>query len=146
MPIDDSDIQWLLSLAENENLAEIEVQMGEQQTLIKRLDAPAVVVAGGVAGPVELGAHAPIEPAVPENLTPILAPMSGVFYRAPSPESPVYVELDQEVHENDTVGLIEAMKLFNDVHCPVSGIIRRILVANEDHVEAGQTLMYVETT
>ncbi|MBP8955096.1 MAG: hypothetical protein KBI47_22085, partial [Armatimonadetes bacterium] len=88
MPIDDSDIQWLLSLAENENLAEIEVQMGEQQTLIKRLDPPAVVVAGGVAGPVELGAHAPIGPAVPENLTPILAPMSGVFYRAPSPESP----------------------------------------------------------
>ncbi len=144
MPISDEDIQWLLSIAESENLAEIEVHVGEDETLVKRYDATIVAAAPGALAAPEIGAAASDAP-LPENVVPITAPMSGVFYRAASPESPPYVEIGQQVEEEDTVGLIEAMKLFNDVHSPVSGAVFKILVENEELVEPGQALMLIET-
>lgn len=144
MPIDDADIQWLLAVAEAEDLAEIEVHAGDDEVLVRRVDV-SVTVAAPIAGMLPTEAAQPVAPALPPNAVPVGAPMSGVFYRAPSPESPPYVEPGQEVVENDTVGLIEAMKLFNDVHAPVSGKVLKILVENEEQVEAGQALMLIVT-
>jgi len=145
MPIDDADVEWLLSLVEGEDLAEIEVHAGDQEVLVRRREATAALSVHELALPVQEEAEPSAEAELPENVIPVAAPMSGVFYRAPSPESPVYVDVGQQVDEGDTVGLIEAMKLFNDVHAPVGGTVTKILVQNEEQVEAGRTLMLIET-
>lgn len=145
MPISDDDIRWLLALVESENLAEIEVRSPDGQVLVRRRDPAPVGYAAAPAAVEFAPEEASGEAALPENVVPLLAPMSGVFYRAASPESDPYVELGQPVEPGETVGLIEAMKLFNDVTVEVSGKVVRILVGNEEQVEAGRPLMYIET-
>lgn len=144
MPIDDDDIRWLLSLAEAEDLAELEVHSGAGEVLVvrRRDEAAALALA---PEPHEGLPDAVPEPALPDNIIPILAPMSGVFYRAPSPESPPYVQVGQAVEQGDIVGLIEAMKLFNDITAHVSGIVHEVLVETETAVEIGRPLMLIET-
>lgn len=144
MAINDDDIRWLLALVEQEDLAEIEVHDQGAEIVVRRHlapPAPAVAVAG------ETEAVPAAEPAavLPDNVVPIVAPMSGVFYRAPSPQSPPYVEVGQPVEEGDVVGLIEAMKLFNDVTAHVSGTVFQVLVQNAEQVEAGRPLMLIQT-
>ncbi len=75
---------------------------------------------------------------------PITAPMTGMFYRGPSPSEPPYVEEGDVVYEGQTIGLIEAMKVFNEIPSPVSGIVRRILAQNATLVQQGEILMLVE--
>ncbi len=142
MPIDDADIEWLLSLLEAERLAEIEVHDGEQEVLVR---GPEAAVALASYLPAAVAAAPAPEAPLPDNVVPILAPMSGLFYRAPSPESGPYVAIGQIVEQGETVGLIEAMKLFNDVTAHVSGTVLKILVDNETQVEAGRALMLIET-
>ncbi len=145
MPFSEDDIQWLLSLVEPQGLAEIEVHDGEDEVLVRRRD-PVPTVVGAALDPGQLSfEEVAAEPVLPDNVVPVLAPMSGVFYRAPSPQSPPYVEVGQTVSEGDTVGLIEAMKLFNDVSVQVSGTVYQVLVENAEPVEAGATLMLIET-
>lgn len=144
MPIDDADIRWLLSLAEAEDLAELEVRSGAGEVLVvRRHDTP--VALAPAPGPDESLPDAAREPQLPDNIIPILAPMSGVFYRAPSPESPPYVQVGQTVEQGDTVGLIEAMKLFNDITAHVSGVVHEVLAETETAVEVGRPLMLIET-
>ncbi|MCE5217770.1 acetyl-CoA carboxylase biotin carboxyl carrier protein [bacterium] len=145
MPFSDDDIQWLLSLVEQQGLAEIEVHDGEDEVLVRRRD-PVTTVVGTALAPGQLPVEeVAAEPVLPDNVVPVLAPMSGVFYRAPSPQSPPYVEVGQVVSEGDTVGLIEAMKLFNDVSVQVSGTVYQVIAENAGPVEAGATLMLIET-
>lgn len=75
---------------------------------------------------------------------PVEAPMTGMFYRGPSPNEPPYVEEGDVVHEGQTIGLIEAMKVFNEIPSPVSGTVRRILVPNATLVQQGEVLMLIE--
>ena len=79
-----------------------------------------------------------------DKLFKIKSPVSGTFYRAPSPEDPPYVEVGQEVKAGDLVCLVESMKVFTEVTAERSGIIRKILVENEDPVRACQPLFEVE--
>jgi acetyl-CoA carboxylase biotin carboxyl carrier protein len=144
MPIQDDDIRWLLALAESENLAEIEVRTGDGQVLVRRRDVIATALAAPLAADGALP-EAAAEAVLPENVVPLVAPMSGVFYRSASPDSPAYVEVGQPVEPGETVGLIEAMKLFNDVTVEVAGTVLQVLVQNEEQVEAGCPLMYIET-
>jgi acetyl-CoA carboxylase biotin carboxyl carrier protein len=144
MPIQDDDIRWLLALVEQEDLAEIEVHEGGSEIVVRRhLPAPSSAVV--VATEAEVAPVLETAPVLPDNVVPIVAPMAGVFYRAPSPQSPPYVEVGQAVEEGDVVGLIEAMKLFNDVTSPVSGTVYQVLVQNAEQVEAGRPLMLIET-
>ena len=144
MPIDDADIRWLLSLAEAEDLAELEVRSEAGEVLVvRRHDAPTALA--GAPGPDERLHAADLEPDLPDNIIPILAPMSGVFYRAPSPESPPYAQVGQAVEQGDIVGLIEAMKLFNDITAHVSGVVHEVLVESETAVEVGRPLVLIET-
>jgi acetyl-CoA carboxylase biotin carboxyl carrier protein len=74
----------------------------------------------------------------------VLAPMVGTFYSAPSPRDPAFVKEGDEVGAGDTVGIIEAMKIMNEIECEVDGRIARILVQNGQPVEYGQPIMVVE--
>jgi acetyl-CoA carboxylase biotin carboxyl carrier protein len=79
-----------------------------------------------------------------DGLLPIRAPMLGTFYRAPKPGAPPFVQVDQSIEEEDTVCIIEVMKLFNTVKAGVRGIIKKICVEDAQMVEYQQTLFLVE--
>ncbi len=85
------------------------------------------------------------EEAEPEGrLVPIVAPMVGMFYRAPKPDAPPFVNEGDEVHTGQTVCILEAMKLFNEITSEVAGRIARVLVENGAPVEYGQPLFLVD--
>ncbi|HIW07271.1 MAG TPA: biotin carboxyl carrier domain-containing protein [Candidatus Ignatzschineria merdigallinarum] len=73
----------------------------------------------------------------------ILSPMPGIFYRRPSPESPCYVEIGQEVKSGDVLGLIEVMKQYSELTAEKDGVIEAILVEDGDAVEAGQAIVVI---
>lgn len=145
------DLKWLLELLQTEGLLEIEVAAGETEvcvraatgaagvTLVPAMPSPAAPAAPGAAAPVS----AP-RAGDPENCEPLLSPMAGIFYRASSPDSPAYADPGDEVQVGDTIGLIEAMKLYNEVTAHTHGRIVRFLVENAQHVEADQPLVLIE--
>jgi acetyl-CoA carboxylase biotin carboxyl carrier protein len=137
-----ANLNWLMELLEQEGLAEIEVRQGDRQYLVRAAAAAAVPLAPGVCPP---PAPAVDDAAAdPPNTERLLSPMSGVFYRKPSPESPAYVDPGDVVEIGDTLGLIEAMKLYNEVTSHLYGRIVRFLADNEAHVEADQPLALIE--
>ena len=148
----------LAQIAREEELDEIEVERGGVRvTLRARAEAPAVaaypVMAPGVAVaapgvlPAEAGqpaAAAPSQPAAPakdDNLIEIVSPMIGVFYRAPSPSDPNFVEIGQRVEAGQTVALVEAMKVFNEITAESAGTVVEIKANSSDLVETGQVLV-----
>lgn len=86
---------------------------------------------------------APIAPVVDPSLVEITAPMVGTFYRSPAPEEAMFVEVGDRIQSGQTVCIIEAMKLMNELETEVSGEIVAILVENAAPVEFGQVLMRV---
>jgi acetyl-CoA carboxylase biotin carboxyl carrier protein len=78
-----------------------------------------------------------------EGLVPITAPMSGIFYRSPSPDAPPFVNVASAVKANDVVCIIEVMKLFSSIRTPSDGIVEEIVVENEASVVAGQAVMWL---
>ncbi len=146
MLFDDDDVRWLLSLLQEEELEEIEVEQGDvrirvcaRQVAQPTAGAPAVIHA--TAGP----AAQPSGAATPEpGGVPLPAPMAGIFYRQPSPDADPFVEPGDRVEAGDVVGLIEVMKLFNEIIAPVTGVVVKVVVENEERVEAEQPLMYIQ--
>jgi acetyl-CoA carboxylase biotin carboxyl carrier protein len=108
--------------------------------------APAPVsVAAPSGAPVADLAPAPAEPvASKSHLVDITSPMVGTFYRSPAPDAPSYVDVGARVGEGDTLCIIEAMKLMNELECEVSGTIAEICVENAQPVEFGQVLFRVD--
>jgi acetyl-CoA carboxylase biotin carboxyl carrier protein len=84
------------------------------------------------------------EEAPKQNLTEVTSPMVGTFYRAPAPEAPPYVEVGSHVTKGQTLCILEAMKLMNELESEVDGVVREVLVANADPVEYGQILFMIE--
>ena len=74
----------------------------------------------------------------------VKAPLVGTFYKAPSPEDKPFVEVGKEIHKGDVIGIIEAMKLMNEIESEVSGTIKEILVKNGEMVEYGQPLFKIK--
>jgi acetyl-CoA carboxylase biotin carboxyl carrier protein len=136
--ISNEDIEWLVALAAREGLVEIEVSEGDASVLV------GCAASAALAGPVT-AAESAADP--PEHLggalIPVRAPMAGGFYRAPAPDSPPFVDAGDDVQTGETVALIEAMKLYNDIPAPCSGRVERILANDGDHVEADQELMLI---
>ncbi len=95
--------------------------------------APAAAPAGGAPAP-----------AAASNLVEIKSPMVGTFYRAPAPEAPSYVEVGTRVGRGQTLCILEAMKLMNELESDFSGVIREICVENAEPVEYGQVLFRIE--
>ena len=103
--------------------------------------APAAAPAAAPSGDTGAGEAAP---APASNLVDVTSPMVGTFYRAPAPDAPSYVEEGARVGKGDTLCIIEAMKLMNELECEVSGTIAEICVENAQPVEYGQVLFRVE--
>lgn len=148
MAMDLRKIKTLIELLEASDLAEIEVKEGDDAVRISRRSA--------VAEPVAIAAAAPVAAATPATSTPapeaapvqsgtmISSPMVGTFYLAPSPEAPPFVEIGQHVNRGDTICIIEAMKMFNQIEAEKSGTIKSILVESGHPVEFGQDLFVIE--
>lgn len=160
------DIRELLALIKESDLAEVLIERGDARVHVKRaVPAPPVVnmvsappVQAEQFGPSSLGAPSPMPSARTSDYTPnpgdlvgeerggvtIMAPMVGTFYATPSPKDPPYVRVGEEVRPGDVVGIIEAMKIMNEIECEVHGRVTRILVENGQPVEYGQALMVIE--
>jgi acetyl-CoA carboxylase biotin carboxyl carrier protein len=104
-------------------------------------DPAAAATAAPPGGSAEPGAPAA---APASNLVDIKSPMVGTFYRAPAPDAPAYVEVGSQVSKGQTLCILEAMKLMNELECEVDGVIRQILIEDADPVEFGQVLFRVE--
>lgn len=89
-------------------------------------------------------AEAPAAPVANKNQKTILSPFVGTFYRAPSPDADVFVDVGQRVRKGDTLCIIEAMKLMNEIEAEYDGVVKEILVDNETPVEFEQPLFVIE--
>jgi acetyl-CoA carboxylase biotin carboxyl carrier protein len=107
---------------------------------------PAAPTAPALAAPAASSAATAAEPvaAPPSNLAEVKSPMVGTFYRQPAPEAPPYVEIGSTVKKGQTLCILEAMKLMNELESDVDGIVREVLVENSDPVEYGQVLFRIE--
>ncbi len=140
-------IREMVAIMREEELAEIEVRRWFTSVRVRRpgVDGPAPA---RQAPPVETRAETEreeVEAKPPRNLVPIKSPMVGTFYRAPAPDADPYVEENSSVTVGQTVCIVEAMKLMNEIESEVDGRIARILVENAQPVEYGQTLFLVES-
>ena len=139
----------MVAIMLEEDLAEIEVRRWFTTVRVRRTGADGTMRAGYAASPSE--SHAPAgqrdgaEAKPPKDLIPIKSPMVGTFYRAPAPDADPYVEENSSITVGQTVCVVEAMKLMNEIESEVEGRIARILVENAQPVEYGQTLFLVES-
>ena len=132
-------LKKLIDLVEESGIAEIEVTEGEEKVRITRATAAQPVFAAPAAiAPVAAA------PAVRDLSNAQKSPMVGTFYRAPGPNAPAFVEIGQQVKAGDTLCIIEAMKLMNEIEAEKSGVIKEILVDNGTPVEYGEPLFIIE--
>lgn len=130
-------VERFLELMERHQLQELSVALGELSVHLERAPTPAPATA--IVTPMP-----PDERGEQPSFIPIEAPMTGMFYRGPSPDEPPYVEEGDLVYEGQTIGLIEAMKVFNEIPSPVTGVVRRIVAQNASLVQQGEILMLLE--
>ena len=139
------DIQELIQIMREEDLAEIEVRRWFSSVRVRRPMAEQALIHAAAAAPVAQAPAAREAEASPESqLTPIKSPMVGTFYRSPAPDADPYVEENSSVDVGQTVCIVEAMKLMNEIESDVRGRIAKILVENAQPVEFGQVLFLVE--
>jgi len=146
-------IKKLIDLLEESNLAELEIKEGEEVVRLSRVPKGGVAVAA--PAPVMMApapvAAAPAPAAVAEvpaaNTLPaghvVKAPMVGTFYASSSPGAPPFVKVGQQVKAGETLGVIEAMKMFNQIEADVAGTIQAILVENSQPVEFDQPMFVI---
>ena len=148
-------VKKLIELLDESGIAEIEIIEGEESVRISRYaGAPAPQPAAPqavMAAPVGPAAPAavPVAPAVPtaeaeDDGFGVTAPMVGTFYSSPSPGSPAFVQVGDRVNEGDTLCIVEAMKMMNQIDADVAGTIKSIRVQNGDPVEYGQILFVID--
>lgn len=145
-------LKKLIDLVEESGIAEIEVTEGEEKVRITRATAAQPVFAAPAAIAPVAAAPVAAAPAPAVSASPAVrdlsnaqkSPMVGTFYRAPSPSSPAFVEVGQTVKAGDTLCIIEAMKLMNEIEAEKSGVIKEILVENGTPVEYGEPLFIIE--
>ena len=146
-------LKKLIDLVEESGIAELEITEGEEKVRISRnssANAPATAVVTPVAAPSAAGqaaAGAPVAsgdapPAQPDGHV-LKSPMVGTYYRASTPGAKPFVEVGQTVNAGDTVCIIEAMKLLNEIEADHAGVIKAILVENGQPVEYGHPLMVI---
>jgi acetyl-CoA carboxylase biotin carboxyl carrier protein len=149
--VDLRKLKTLIELVESSGIAELEIQEGEERVRITRAvapgAAPTVVPAAAPAAMVPVpaavaSAPEPSEPAEPEGHQ-VRSPMVGTFYRAASPGAKPFVEVGDSVEVGDTLCIIEAMKLMNEIESDKSGVVKQVLAENGQPVEFGQPLVVI---
>jgi len=146
-------LKKLIDLVQESGIAELEITEGEEKVKIVKGGGVSVVpgsagstMAVGPAPEARPTAPAPTEAAPTAEPPPgetghvVKAPMVGTFYRSPSPDAKVFVEVGQAVKEGDTLCIIEAMKLMNEIEADAAGVVKAILVESGQPVEYGQPL------
>ncbi|MEN8813682.1 MAG: acetyl-CoA carboxylase biotin carboxyl carrier protein [Glaciecola sp.] len=145
-------IKKLIELVEESGIAELEITEGEESVRIHRggvapvapVYAPAPVAAPAApTAPAAAPVAAPAAPAEPTGHT-VKSPMVGSFYRASSPEAKPFVEVGSKVNVGDTLCIIEAMKMMNQIESDKAGVVKAILVNNQDAIEFDQPLFVIE--
>ena len=144
-------IKKLIDLLEESNLAELEIKEGEEVVRLSRVPKGGVAVAAApvaVAAPAPAVAAAPVvaaapaTPALPEGHV-VKAPMVGTYYASASPGAPAFVKVGQQVKAGETLGIIEAMKMFNQIEADVGGTVQAILIDNGQPVEFDQPMFVI---
>ena len=155
-------IKKLIDLLEESNLAEIEIKEGEESVRLSRIPTGVAVAAPAAAlevrGPATAPAAAPMPMSSPTesatggsartgaDLPPghvVRAPMVGTYYAAPAPDKPVFVSVGQAVKAGETLGIIEAMKMFNPIEADVAGTVVAILCESGQPIEFDQPLFVI---
>ena len=149
-------VKKLIELVEESGIAELEITEGEDSVRIGRfpsggaaaappvMAAPAPVPAAPAAAPAAAAEPAAGEAAAPEpEGHKVTAPMVGTFYASPTPTAEAFVRVGDEVKAGDTLCIIEAMKMMNQIEAEVSGTIKAIQVENAEPVEFGQVLFVI---
>ena len=139
-------IEGLVKIIENSSLTEFTLKEGDLKITMSELDHPPVVAAGVPAAPMPAAApEAPVqaEPEEDEKLF-ITSPIVGTFYSAPAPDAPAFVKVGDQVKNGQTVCILEAMKLMNEIQSDFDCEIEAVLVSNEQKVEYGQPLFRVK--
>ncbi|WP_047243512.1 acetyl-CoA carboxylase biotin carboxyl carrier protein [Chromobacterium subtsugae] len=148
-------LKKLIDLVEESGIAELEVTEGEEKVRITRVSAsqqqvyaqpmPQMYAAPAAAAPAAATDAAPAAaPAAASDKNAMKSPMVGTFYRSPSPGSKSFVEVGQSVNAGDTLCIIEAMKLMNEIEADRSGVVKAILVEDGQPVEYGEPLFVIE--
>jgi acetyl-CoA carboxylase biotin carboxyl carrier protein len=155
-------IKKLIDLLEESNLAEIEIKEGEESVRLARVPRGGVAMtlpAPAAAAPLHMEhapraaapmpAHAPVESGggkagvdLPDGHV-VRSPMVGTYYASPAPDKPVFVTIGKTVKQGDTLGIVEAMKMFNPIEADVSGTVLAILVESGQPVEFDQPLFVI---
>ena len=152
-----SDVIRVLRLIDETPFRELQLELeGLKLRVVQDKEAPAPHAAAALSEPARAAPAEPVrEPLVPAAAPvtaeidgstegrPVLAPLAGTFYRAPSPGAPPFVEVGAAVKEGDVVGILEIMKLMNHITAPCAGVISMICAKNEEFVEFGQVLAVI---
>ena len=138
-------IKKLIEIIEESDIAELEIKEGEESIRISRYSAAPAQVTYAPAPALQAATVVTATP-VEEKITGhvVKSPMVGTFYRSASPGTKVFVEVGQAVLSGDTLCIIEAMKILNQIEADKSGIVTQILVENAEPVEYGQPLFIIE--
>ncbi|EIZ1007422.1 acetyl-CoA carboxylase biotin carboxyl carrier protein [Vibrio vulnificus] len=149
-------IKKLIELVEESGIAELEISEGEESVRISRhgqmmaapapmhyAAAPVAQPAPVAATPVATAEAAPAAAAVPAGHQ-VLSPMVGTFYRSPSPDAKAFIEVGQSVTAGQTLCIVEAMKMMNQIEADKSGVVTAILVEDGQPVEFDQPLVVIE--
>lgn len=149
-------IKKLIELVEESGIAELEISEGEESVRINRYSnqaAPAAPVqyaaapapAAPAAAPTQEASESAAPVAAPvETGHKVLSPMVGTFYRSPSPEAKSFIEVGQSVQEGQTLCIVEAMKMMNQIEADKTGVVKAILVEDGQPVEFDQPLVVIE--
>jgi acetyl-CoA carboxylase biotin carboxyl carrier protein len=153
--IEVAELRRLIRLVQRTGIGELEVSAGGRAVRISAVAGSAPAAAGHAAVPVasvpgaagmggSAGPGAPAAPDKSERFVPVTSPMVGTFYRAPAPDADPYIEVGSMVEIGQTVCIVEAMKLMNEIESEVRGRVTEILVENAQPVEFGQKLFLID--
>ncbi len=142
-------IKKLIELVEESGINELEISEGEESVRISRgvpmVQAAPMMQAAPIAAPAPVSAAPAMEASAPVLSGHIVrSPMVGTFYGSASPDAPSFVEIGQHVNAGDTLCIVEAMKMMNQIEADKSGVVKEILAQNEDAIEFDQPLFIIE--
>jgi len=137
-------VDRLVAVLERSDLTELEVEAGATGLVLRKPAAVTGPPAAPAAPPEGPAAQPAAQPSAPEGRPSIKAPLTGIFYASPAPGSPAYVQEGGEVAIGQVIGLIEAMKLFNEIKSDLAGRVVRLVVESGHLVKARQALIEVD--
>jgi acetyl-CoA carboxylase biotin carboxyl carrier protein len=140
-----SDVAALIRLMDENQLVEIEVESaGSKIRLVKDRGRPGPDVASATDSAAAPAAHVAAADRALDHCKAIISPMVGTFYRSPSPDAPAFVEAGTVVEKGDTLCIIEAMKMMNEIEAEFRGRVARVVAENGQTVEYGESLFLIE--